>query len=144
MRRHSGASTAGGSGRGPGGAAQPGHQAWHEDRAAVEDLVEQIMAFYGVAAAFPDSDLARRLIGLRSWVVVFLTYLGHSTAQLIGIAEPLLADYERVLGTDHPDTLTTRNNLALAYREAGRTAEAIALHEQTLADRERAPNTPTP
>jgi tetratricopeptide (TPR) repeat protein len=119
-------------------------RAWHEDRAAVEDLVEQIMAFYGVAAAFPDSDLARRLIGLRSWVVVFLTYLGHSTAQLIGIAEPLLADYERVLGTDHPDTLTTRNNLALAYREAGRTAEAIGLYEQTLADRERVLGTDHP
>jgi tetratricopeptide (TPR) repeat protein len=119
-------------------------RAWHEDRAAVEDLVEQIMALYGVAAACPDSDLARRLIGLRSWAVVFLTYLGHSTAQLIGIAEPLLADDERVLGTDHPDTLTTRNNLALAYREAGRTAEAIRLYQQTLADRERVLGTEHP
>jgi tetratricopeptide (TPR) repeat protein len=119
-------------------------RAWHEDRAAVEDLVEQIMALYGVSVACPDSDLTRRLIGLRSWVVVFLTYLGHSTAQLIGIAEPLLADYERVLGTDHPDTLTTRNNLALAYREAGRTAEAIGLYERTLADRERVLGTEHP
>ena len=42
-----------------------------------------------------------------------------------------------MLGADHPDTLSTRNNLALAYRDAGRTAEAITLHEQTLADRER-------
>ena len=37
---------------------------------------------------------------------------------------------ERVLGADHPDTLATRNNLALAYQVAGRTAEAITLHEQ--------------
>ena len=42
-----------------------------------------------------------------------------------------------MLGPDHPGTLTSRNNLALAYQEAGRAAEAIALHEQTLADRER-------
>src|SRR5262249_35265648 len=28
-------------------------------------------------------------------------------------------------GPDHPDTLTTRNNLGLAYQNAGRTAEAI-------------------
>ena len=42
-----------------------------------------------------------------------------------------------MLGADHPDTLSTRNNLAVAYRDAGRTAEAITLHEQTLADRER-------
>ena len=39
--------------------------------------------------------------------------------------------------SDHPDTLATRNNLASAYLDAGRTAEAITLHEQTLADRER-------
>ena len=42
-----------------------------------------------------------------------------------------------MLGPDHPDTLTSRNNLALAYLDAGRTAEAIALHEQNLAARER-------
>ena len=42
-----------------------------------------------------------------------------------------------MLGPDHPDTLASRNNLATAYQEAGRAAEAIPLHEQTLADRER-------
>jgi serine/threonine protein kinase len=40
---------------------------------------------------------------------------------------------EAALGPDHPDTLTSRNNLALAYLAAGRTAEAIRLHEATLA-----------
>jgi len=44
---------------------------------------------------------------------------------------------ERVLGQDHPDTLTSRNNLALAYQDAGRAAEAIPPFEQTLADRQR-------
>jgi hypothetical protein len=48
-----------------------------------------------------------------------------------------LADCERMRGTDHPSTLTTRNNLAMAYRAAGRTAEAIPLLERTLADCER-------
>ena len=33
----------------------------------------------------------------------------------------------RVLGPDHPDTLTSRGNLAPAYQDAGRTAEAEAL-----------------
>ena len=51
--------------------------------------------------------------------------------------EQTLADEERVLGPDHPATLKSRNNLAIAYRDAGRTAEAITMHEQTLADRER-------
>ena len=41
------------------------------------------------------------------------------------------------MGVDHPYTLATRNNLAVAYRTAGRTAEAITLLEQALADRER-------
>ena len=40
-------------------------------------------------------------------------------------------------GPDHPHTLTSRNNLAIAYQEAGHTGEAITLHEQTLAARER-------
>ena len=44
---------------------------------------------------------------------------------------------ERVLGPDHFDTLTARNNLAVAYRSAGRFGEAIELYEQVLADQER-------
>ena len=38
-----------------------------------------------------------------------------------------------MLGLDHPDTLDSRNNLATAYRDAGRAAEAIPLFEQILA-----------
>ena len=41
--------------------------------------------------------------------------------------EQVAADTERLLGPDHPDTLTARANLALSYRSAGRTGEAIAL-----------------
>jgi hypothetical protein len=38
-----------------------------------------------------------------------------------------------VLGPDHPDTLTSRNNLAYAYQSAGNLAEAIPLYHDTLA-----------
>ena len=69
--------------------------------------------------------------------VWFLLDLGDSGAQAIQVAEPLLADYERILGPDHSETLTARNNLATAYQEAGRAAEAIPLHERTLAGSER-------
>ena len=44
---------------------------------------------------------------------------------------------EDVLGADHPVTLTVRNNLAGAYKSAGRLAEAIELFKQVLAERER-------
>ena len=48
-----------------------------------------------------------------------------------------LTGYARVLGEDHPDTLTSRNNLAAAYRAAGDLGRAIPLYEQTLADSAR-------
>ena len=44
---------------------------------------------------------------------------------------------EDVLGPDHPVTLTVRNNLAGAYKSAGRLAEAIELFKQVLDERER-------
>jgi Tetratricopeptide repeat len=42
-----------------------------------------------------------------------------------------------VLGGDHPDTLTSRNDLAGAYESAGDLGRAISLYETTLADCER-------
>ena len=44
---------------------------------------------------------------------------------------------EDVLAPDHPDTLTTRNNLAFAYDSVGRFAEAIELFEQVLDEHKR-------
>jgi hypothetical protein len=38
----------------------------------------------------------------------------------------------RVLGKDHPDTLTSRHNLAYAYHAAGDLSRAIPLFEQAL------------
>jgi tetratricopeptide (TPR) repeat protein len=118
---------------------EPLCETWHEDRDAARDLVEQIVALYRASAACPDDgDLTRLLLRLRWWAVAFLTYLGDSSAQSIAIAEPLLADQERMLGTDHHDTLATRNHLANGYYTAGRAAEAITLHEQNLAIQEQA------
>ena len=42
-----------------------------------------------------------------------------------------------ILGPNHPDTLTSRNNLANAYQAAGRLDEAIPLYQQTLTGRSR-------
>jgi hypothetical protein len=39
------------------------------------------------------------------------------------------------LGPDHPDTLTSMNNLAVSYGTLGRHADAVKLHEETLAPR---------
>jgi len=56
-------------------------------------------------------------------------------------AEPLLTAVletrRRVLGLEHPDTLTSMDNLANAYYFQGRYAEAETLHRETLGIRKR-------
>jgi hypothetical protein len=39
-----------------------------------------------------------------------------------------------VLGPDHPNTLTSRKNLAGAYQSAGQLDKAIPLYEATLSE----------
>jgi tetratricopeptide (TPR) repeat protein len=113
-------------------------QTWYQDRAAARDLVEQITALSESSAACPaDSSLVHRVLSLRSRAVFFLHELNESPVRSILIAEPLLAEMDRVLGADDPGTQATRHNLAAAYRDTGRLTEAITLDEQNLADRER-------
>ena len=110
------------------GLTQPLNQTWHQNRAAVRDLVEQIMALHESSARCPaDSGLVGRILRLKGWAVWSLNRLGDSVTQSIQIAEPLLAEQEHVLGADHPDTLATRHHLANAYRAAGRLNEASDL-----------------
>ena len=49
------------------------------------------------------------------------------------------------LGPDHPDTLTSMNNLAVAYLDAGKLDLALPLLEETLKPRRpsSAPTIPT-
>ena len=51
--------------------------------------------------------------------------------------EQVLAERERVLGADHPDTLAVRNNLAGAYKSVGRFSDAIDAWEKLLPDCQR-------
>jgi tetratricopeptide (TPR) repeat protein len=55
----------------------------------------------------------------------------------VSVLERALALGEAADGPEHPDTLTSRNNLASAYQAAGRVTDAIPLFEATLTDRER-------
>jgi len=57
--------------------------------------------------------------------------------EAVAACERVLADRERLLGPDHPDTVTARGNLAFAYRTAGRLKDAIPQYERAAADRER-------
>jgi Tetratricopeptide repeat len=48
-----------------------------------------------------------------------------------------LAGREKALGSDHPSTLKTVNNLGMLYRAQGRLAEAEQIHLRALAEREK-------
>ncbi|MEU8102061.1 tetratricopeptide repeat protein, partial [Streptomyces rubiginosohelvolus] len=48
-----------------------------------------------------------------------------------------LTDIERILGPDHPATLTSRNNLASTLSDLGEHQQAADLHQQNLTDIER-------
>jgi len=63
--------------------------------------------------------------------------LADGAAQAIVIGERLLADRECILGHGCPDTLQSRSTLAIVCQAAGRTGEALTLHEHILAARER-------
>ncbi|MGH3186364.1 MAG: tetratricopeptide repeat protein [Streptosporangiaceae bacterium] len=111
-----------------------------QDRLAVRDLSEQVEALQASAAGPPaqiDEELARALLRPRLLALYQLVELGDSAAQAIAAGEPLTADLERLLGTGHPDTLNSRNSLAIAYQSADRIEEAIPLFERTLVDRTR-------
>ncbi len=117
---------------------------WHQHRPAVRDLIDQITALHQHAATCRDDTLDSEILRLRLCAVYLLNELGDSTAQAILVGELLLADQERTLGTDHPDTLSSRNNLASAYQDAGRTSEAITLHQHTHTAYERTLGTDHP
>jgi len=120
--------------------ARAGALAGSLDHPAIRDIVEQVMALRDSVrepSCESDGELARLLLGLRLWVLYFLHELGDSPQQAIAIGTELTADLERVLGPDHPDTLTSRNNLAEAYREETQASEAISLYEKNLAACER-------
>ncbi|MEW1761523.1 FxSxx-COOH system tetratricopeptide repeat protein [Streptomyces cyaneofuscatus] len=61
---------------------------------------------------------------------------GAASEQLL-LLQNVLDNESTVLGPDHPDTLTSRNNLALALSGLGEHQQAADLHQQTLTDHER-------
>ena len=57
--------------------------------------------------------------------------------EALRLFQALLPDQQRVLGPDHPDTLTTRSNIAVWTGECGDAPEALRLFQALLPDQER-------
>jgi serine/threonine protein kinase len=90
--------------------------------------VEAALPF--VAKSFSDQPLLEAR--LRGTLGTSFLYLGEAkiATEQFQAARTL---YTRHLGPDHADTLRSMNNLAITYRVLGRHADAIKLHEETLA-----------
>jgi tetratricopeptide (TPR) repeat protein len=115
-------------------AAEKVEKTW-DDRAWVRELATQITAVHRHSdrdLKDPAIESAVDLLRARGRAFTLLNELGDSTGLAISIGEALLSDQLEALGNDHPDSLTTLNNLAHAYESAGRRDEAISLYEQGL------------
>jgi hypothetical protein len=89
------------------------------NRATARDVIGQVTALHEHLAPSLDdgaSLLARGLLWLCGWALYVLIEPGDAPGQAVEYGQALVIDFERVLGTDHPDTLTFQNNLAMAYQ----------------------------
>jgi serine/threonine protein kinase/tetratricopeptide (TPR) repeat protein len=59
-----------------------------------------------------------------------LHHRGRRDAEVQEMSQEAAKGLERALGPDHPDTLAALRNIALAYKDAGRHPEALALFER--------------
>ena len=104
---------------------------FEQQRLETHNLVEQI-------SAVTYQGHSQSLFSDPSFVSILATTLRYATdlgmPQLaLTITESVTQAYD-TLGADHPDTLASRNNLAIAYQDAGKLEEAITLYEQNLKD----------
>ena len=107
---------------------------FEQQRRETRNLVEQI-------SAVTSQGHSQSLFSDPAFVSILATTLRYATdlgmPQLaLTITESVTQAYD-TLGADHPETLTSRNNLANAYQDAGRLNEAIELLQQSLTDRTR-------
>ena len=107
---------------------------FEQQRQETRNLVEQI-------GTITSQGYSRPLFSDPDFAALLATTLRNATD--LGLPHLALALTDSVtragdtLGPDHPSTLTARDNLASAYRDAGRVDEAIPLFEQNFEDRTR-------
>ena len=107
---------------------------FEQQRQETRNLVEQI-------GAVTSQDHSRPLFSDPDFVALLATTIRNAAdlgmPQLALTLTDSVTRAGDILGPAHPSTLTSRNNLAGAYCDAGRLDEAITLHGQTLEDHTR-------
>ena len=88
-------------------------------------------------AAAGSSDASVHAAATRSSIELFRHRARLRPGEALEAFHSWIPEWELLLGPDHPQTLTSRNNLAVAYETAGDLGRAIPLFAQTLTDRER-------
>ena len=103
-------------------------------RREVSDLIAQLsaIAVQDYSRSLFESEQVRGYLN-RAFKYGHDLGIEYKTVELSAVVGVI----EDVLGPDHPDTLTVRNNLASAYGDVGRFSEAIELYEQVLDERKR-------
>ena len=109
-------------------------EATHARRREASDLITQLsaIAIQDYSRPLFEREQVRSYLN-RAFNYAYYLGLVYEAVEL----DAAVAVVEDILGADHPDTLTVRNNLAGAYKSAGHLAEAIELFEQVLVDRVR-------
>ena len=82
-----------------------GLQFYFRTRPAARDTIQQVIALnehLGPHLRDDHTAVAEDLLGLRKWASWCMNQLGDSAVQAIEHAVPLVAEYERLLGPDHP------------------------------------------
>jgi tetratricopeptide (TPR) repeat protein len=88
----------------------------------------------GSALEDREPRLVQDLLQLRLWSASLLDGLPDASGELIELfGGTLVADCERILGADHPDTLDCCQILAASYTNIGRLAEGVELAERAVA-----------
>src|SRR5258708_32156252 len=130
------------------------------DAATRHDWVERAVRV--VAEVFPSNEIAPWSLSQR-YVLNALTCLGHAeqvqmeshnvwllrynVARYLSqrgqyteaevLYQQVLSSSEKLLGTEHPETLNTRHALALLYKDQGKYTEAEVLYQQVLSSQEK-------
>ena len=99
-----------------------------------EQVLPHILAL-GDALTEPGEDTIT-LIDLLNHACQYLLSVG-TFQRTVDAATTTVRHATRLLGAEHPETLSARANLAGSYRQAGRTGDAIEIEERVLVDSER-------